>query len=57
MPDVDPPGNDQQLAIKTTAKNRRHDFDSIFGTGTLELLLPAGLEQFAHRTKFTRFFH
>ena len=55
MPDLDSLHPDQQLALRTAARNLREEFDGTFGTETTEPFLETSYDQFADRAKFTNF--
>ncbi len=46
---------DQQLAMKTAARNLKDDFTGIFAVETIQLFLETSYDQFADRAKFTNF--
>ncbi len=55
MPDLDSLHPDQQLALRTAARNLREEFEGTFGTETIERFLETSYEEFAGRAKFTNF--
>jgi arsenate reductase len=55
VPDLNSLSNDQQLALKTAAKNLGDEFDGVFGVETIELFLVTSYDQFADRAKITNF--
>ena len=46
---------DQRLALKTAATRLQKDFESMFGTETIELFLHTSYEQFAGRASVPNF--
>ena len=55
MPDLNSLNPDQELALKTAAKNLGDEFDGVFSTETIELFLRNSYDQFAGRARFTNF--
>jgi protein-tyrosine-phosphatase len=55
MPDLESLSLDQQLALKTAAKNLGDDFAGTFAEETIELFLETSYDQFADRARFTHF--
>jgi hypothetical protein len=52
---VNEPSLDQQLALKTAARNLRDEFEGTFGVETIELFLNSSYDQFAGRAKVATF--
>lgn len=55
MPDLESLTSDQQLAMKTAARNLRHEFDGTFAVETIEQFLATSYDQFAGRATVTNF--
>lgn len=55
MPDLNSLSNDQQLALKTAAKNLGDEFDGVFGVETIEQFLATSYDQFAGRATVANF--
>lgn len=55
MPDLNSLSNDQQLALKTAAKNLGDEFAGTFGVETIEQFLATSYDQFADRATITNF--
>ncbi|MBA2625371.1 MAG: arsenate reductase ArsC [Acidimicrobiia bacterium] len=55
MPDLNSLGPDQELALKTAARNLADEFSGIFGSETIELFLVSSCDQFSDRATFTNF--
>jgi len=51
MPDLESLSLDQQLALRSAAKNLHREFDGVFGTETIELFLASSYEQFAGQAR------
>lgn len=51
MPDLESLSLDQQLALRSAAKNLHKEFDGVFGTETIELFLGSSYEQFASQAR------
>ena len=46
---------DQQMALRTAARNLTDEFGGVFGTETIELFLATSYDQFAERARFDNF--
>jgi protein-tyrosine-phosphatase len=55
MPDLDSLSPDQNLALRTAAKNLHDEFEGIFGTETIKLFLDTSFDQFAGRATVAHF--
>jgi arsenate reductase len=55
MPDLNSLSLDQELALKTAAKDLGHEFAGVFSTETIELFLHSSYDQFADRARVTNF--
>lgn len=55
MPDLESLSPDQQLALRTAAKNLRDDYESVFSVETIQLFLATSYEQFAGRASVVSF--
>lgn len=55
MPDLDSLSLDQQLALKTAARNLQNQFAGSFGVETIELFLQTSHDQFAGRATVAHF--
>jgi arsenate reductase (thioredoxin) len=55
MPDLSTLSPDQELALKTAARNLADEFSGLFGRETIELFLSTSYDQFAERARFTHF--
>jgi arsenate reductase (thioredoxin) len=55
MPDLQELSPEANLALKTAARNLRHEFDGTFSVETIEQFLATSYDQFAHRATVTNF--
>jgi arsenate reductase (thioredoxin) len=55
MPDLESLSPDQQLALRTAAKNLRDEYDGMFSVETIQLFLSNSYEQFAGRASVVSF--
>jgi arsenate reductase (thioredoxin) len=55
VPDLNSLSPDQELALKTAARNLTDEFSGVFGRETIELFLVTSYDQFADRARFTNF--
>ena len=46
---------DQEMALRTAARNLTHEFGGVFGQETIERFLTTSYDQFASRAKFSNF--
>jgi len=55
MPDLESLSPDQQLALRTAARNLRDEYDGTFSVETIQLFLTTSYEQFAGRASVVSF--
>ena len=55
MPDLDSLSPDQQIALRTAAKNLRSEYQGTFSTETIQLFLETSFDQFAGRATVGHF--
>ncbi len=55
MPDLESLSPDQQLALRTAAKNLRDEYEGVFSVETIQLFLASSYEQFAGRASVVSF--
>ena len=55
MPDLESPYLDQQVALRSAARNLQREFDGVFATETIQLFLVTSYDQFASNATVSTF--